>query len=161
MNYCSKVAREFCISYGGGAVGQAAVEEMHQTAYVDLPPITAQPKGKVRLTTLIKCSQTMLFEVRTIRRVKRTHARVQKLTNRILASYCMLRYRSVKLRRGAKQHPSSPARLMRRFVRGLSINGHQFTIPNVLHGQFPAYAMHGASVVAQPYTHAYKIFPST
>jgi hypothetical protein len=31
----------------GGGVGHAAVKETHEIAYVGLPPICAQPKGKL------------------------------------------------------------------------------------------------------------------
>jgi hypothetical protein len=40
----------------GGGVGQADVGETHEIAYVDLPRICAQPKGKLRSATLFKRS---------------------------------------------------------------------------------------------------------
>jgi hypothetical protein len=40
----------------GRGVGQAVVAETHEIAYVDLPPICAQPKGKPLSTTIIKRS---------------------------------------------------------------------------------------------------------
>jgi hypothetical protein len=40
----------------GGGVGQAAVGETHEIAYVDLPPICAQPKGNMLSATMFKRS---------------------------------------------------------------------------------------------------------
>jgi hypothetical protein len=41
----------------GGGGEQAAVGETHEIAYVDLPPMCAQPKGKLLSATMYKRSQ--------------------------------------------------------------------------------------------------------
>jgi hypothetical protein len=58
----------------GVSVGQAAMGETHEIARVDLPPICAQPKGKLLSATIFKRSQltqtwSKLFQKRTDRRV--------------------------------------------------------------------------------------------
>jgi hypothetical protein len=60
----------------------------------------------------------------------------------------MLYFRDIlaKPSRGAKQHPSNSAHLMRRFVRGLSMHVYHLFTPSDLQAQFPTRATFGAGV---------------
>jgi hypothetical protein len=40
----------------GGGVGQVVMEKIHEIDFVDLPPISAQPKGKLLSVTIFKRS---------------------------------------------------------------------------------------------------------
>jgi hypothetical protein len=55
-------------------VGQIVVGEAHEIAYLDLPPICAQPKGMLLSATMFKRSQltqmgSKLFQTGTVARV--------------------------------------------------------------------------------------------
>jgi hypothetical protein len=50
-------SREYnALATEGAGVGQADVGETHEIAYVELPPICAQPKGKPLSATMFKRS---------------------------------------------------------------------------------------------------------
>jgi hypothetical protein len=56
MNAYATVAQKTEWATEGGDVGHAAMGEMHEIAYVDLPPICAHPKGKLLSATMFKQS---------------------------------------------------------------------------------------------------------
>jgi hypothetical protein len=82
----------------GGGVGQAAMGETHEIAYVDLPPICAQPKGKLLSVTMFK--RSLLTQIKSERfftciigrvfemHVERTYSWFHTLTNEFSVNYC-------------------------------------------------------------------------
>jgi hypothetical protein len=81
----------------GGYVGQAAEGETHEIAYVYLPDICAQPKGKPLSATMFKRSQltqilSLLFQIGSggrvfSMRVERTYSQAQPHKNRFSVNY--------------------------------------------------------------------------
>jgi hypothetical protein len=95
-------------------------------------------EGQADSATMFKRSElayiwSKLFILGTVGRVvamcvECTYSGVQTLTNRFYMNYFNLRIILAKLSRGAKQHPSNSAHLMRRSVRGLSMHVYKFFI---------------------------------
>jgi hypothetical protein len=125
MNAYATVAQIQCIGDRGG---QAAVGDTHEIAYVDLPPICAQPDGKLLSATMLNDHDLLKYGENFFNEVPlnayfqcASNAPTLKFKNKqsILVIYFSFRNIPVKLSRNAKQHPSNSDHLIRHDLCGV------------------------------------------
>jgi hypothetical protein len=100
----------------------------HEIAYVDIPPICAQPKGKPLSATMfsdhdfLKLGHTFFKRVplnASFHCASNAYTMEFRHSQTISVNYFNFGIIPAKLSRSAKQHPSNLVHLMRKFVRGL------------------------------------------